>query len=186
MQTRDWCFTINNPEESDIASTFGLWENELCTYIVYQYERGEEGTLHMQGFVQMKAKTRLLRMSRLLARAHIEARFKKSTPQQAADYCKKEEGRVEGPFEFGELDNTTQGKRTDLEEIHELCKSHTSIPDMMEKYTGTVIRNLKNIKEVRNMYIPPRDFKTEVTVIWGFPGTGKTYWAMHAFQRHSR
>jgi len=94
MQTRDWCFTINNPEESDIASTFGLWENELCTYIVYQYERGEEGTLHMQGFVQMKAKTRLLRMSRLLARAHIEARFKKSTPQQAADYCKKEEGRV--------------------------------------------------------------------------------------------
>jgi len=103
----------------------------------------------MQGFVQMKAKTRMLRMSRLLARAHLEARYKKSTPQQAADYCKKEEGRVEGPFEFGELDDTTQGKRTDLEEIHELCKSHASIHDMMEKYTGTVIRNLRNIKEVR-------------------------------------
>jgi len=41
----------------------------------------------------MKAKTRMLRMSRLLARAHLEARYKKSTPQQAADYCKKEEGR---------------------------------------------------------------------------------------------
>jgi len=50
MQTRDWCFTINNPEGPDIEATYGLWENELCTYIVYQYERGEEGTLHMQGF----------------------------------------------------------------------------------------------------------------------------------------
>jgi len=99
----------------------------------------------MQGFVQMKAKTRLLRMSRLLARAHIEARFKKSTPQQAADYCKKEEGRVEGPFEL--VNWTIQHKANErISKRFMSYASHTLIPDMMEKYTGTVIRNLKTSK----------------------------------------
>jgi len=47
----------------------------------------------MQGFVQMKAKTRLLRMSRLLARAHIEARFKNQhLSKQQTTVRKKKEG----------------------------------------------------------------------------------------------
>lgn len=183
MQSKDWCFTINNPETSDIEQVNHIHLNDLSTYLVYQAEQGAEGTIHLQGFVQMAKRTTRLRMSRLLSRAHLEVRFRKSKPSQAAAYCKKDEGRIDGPFEYGELDDTTQGKRTDFEEIHDMCKQQKSIEEMLESHPGTVMRNIRNIKEVRNIYIPDRNFKTICTIIWGWPKTGKTYWAMHAFPK---
>ena len=68
MATREspakrWCFTINNPTERD-----RFWENpdnmEQIDYLVVQEERGENGTVHYQGFAIMKNKKRMTWLKR--------------------------------------------------------------------------------------------------------------------------
>lgn len=44
-QSRRWCFTLNNPVPGDREDVLG-WN---ANYIVFQLEKGEEGTLHYQG-----------------------------------------------------------------------------------------------------------------------------------------
>ncbi len=43
LQKRVWCFTVNNP--GDWLPTLG----EAVTYVVWQLERSETGTVHFQG-----------------------------------------------------------------------------------------------------------------------------------------
>lgn len=85
-----------------------------CVYVVYQRERGVGGTEHFQGYVQWKKQVRMTSIKAILGqRVHLEKA--KGTPKQASDYCKKEEGRVDGPHEFGEISEA--GRRNDLEEF---------------------------------------------------------------------
>lgn len=94
-QTRvvGYCFTINNPTNEEIEELKKI----DCKYICLGYERGEEGTPHVQGYVHFKRNTHFNAAKRLLPRAHIEAR--KGSVAQAVDYCKKD-----GVFqEFGTM-----------------------------------------------------------------------------------
>jgi len=47
--TRAWCFTLNNYTEEERDALRSL----KCKYIVFGYERGEEGTPHLQGYVHL-------------------------------------------------------------------------------------------------------------------------------------
>ena len=94
---RDWCFTINRPnyneeEEDDFRKAL----EDHSNYWIYGRERGENGTRHWQGFVQLKTKARLRTVKTQLpfGRAHLEKR--RGTPEEAAAYCKKEGDFVEG------------------------------------------------------------------------------------------
>ena len=53
-----WCFTINNPTDDDM-----FWEDaeqqEKFDFLAVQYEVGEQGTPHYQGFVILKRRNRL-------------------------------------------------------------------------------------------------------------------------------
>ena len=53
-----WCFTINNPTSDD-----KFWEDseheEQMDFIAVQYEVGEMGTPHYQGFLILKRRNRL-------------------------------------------------------------------------------------------------------------------------------
>ena len=69
--------------------------NADCAYMLFGRERGDEGTPHLQGYVQFKTEKSLKQLKTMMPRAHVEAR--KGTIQQAVDYCKKD-----GDFEeFG-------------------------------------------------------------------------------------
>ena len=52
--SKNWCFTLNNPTESEIE--------ELCSSIVpsirFQEEKGESGTVHLQGVLSFATKKR--------------------------------------------------------------------------------------------------------------------------------
>ena len=88
-----WCFTINNPTPEDKQDVNRL--ATICDYLVAQTERGEEGTLHIQGFFILKTKKRMSWLkNNFNSRAHLE--ISRGTNQQAADYCKKEETRAQG------------------------------------------------------------------------------------------
>lgn len=98
QKSKGFCFTINNPNESDLEALDKLKEESSVLYLVWGTELGESGTLHYQGFVRFKHPITFDRARRLVGgRGHIEVQ--KGTSQQAADYCKKD-----GIFvEHGEL-----------------------------------------------------------------------------------
>lgn len=100
MQARNWTFTLNNYE--------GLLDIALfsdCTYSIYQEEVGESGTPHLQGYLQFSCRKRLAFLRDLvgLEGAHFEVA--RGTPEENKVYCSKDEGRLGGPYESGEMGN---------------------------------------------------------------------------------
>ncbi len=106
VKGRRWCFTLNNPGE-DLGEI-----PEFVTYMVWQLEKGESGTPHFQGYIQVAPQRTLGQMKAWLPTAHWEV-SKDRTGHRARDYCMKEDGRVDGPWEIGEFKG--QGKRKDVE-----------------------------------------------------------------------
>ena len=84
-QKKDWCFTLNNPRPEELAH---IWGDEGIAYLVVGWETGDAGTPHFQGYLELWDKCRLSGVKDILTRAHWEAR--RGSPQQAADYCKKD------------------------------------------------------------------------------------------------
>lgn len=172
-QTRAWVFTLNNPErtspipESEDPLTWG------ASYVVFQLERGESGTPHLQGYCLFPSNRRLAALRRLAPKAHWEPR--RGSHEQARDYCRKEEGRVDGPWEQGE--QPAPGKRNDLTLAMADVKAGMSEKDIAEKYGGTWARNYNALQRYRNLVTNHRDWKTEVTVLYGAAGTGKSRYA---------
>ena len=68
--TRGWCYTINNFTEEDRD---GLRSLE-CVYNIFGYERGAEGTPHLQGYVHFKSHKTQQGVKKMMPRAHLEPR----------------------------------------------------------------------------------------------------------------
>lgn len=114
-RSRRWSFTINNPPSDEII---GDPLPRVVRFIVWQRERGQQGTEHLQGYVEfdiLKARTAVARLfvgeSQPFAHAHLEPSA--GTAEENIRYCTKEDGRVRGPWRFGEPSGG-QGTRNDL------------------------------------------------------------------------
>lgn len=123
MTSRNWCFTLNNPEEFDVEAfppdSPGPLEPLLqgipkLRYCIYQLEAGEEGTLHYQGYAEFDAPVRFstFHAAGELRFGHYEPR--RGSREQARVYCQKDDSQCAGPWEFGQWTGG-QGSRTDLE-----------------------------------------------------------------------
>ena len=146
-------------------------------YAIWQLESGENETPHLQGYVVMEKRKRLGGMKQLCPRAHWEVR--KGTHEQAKAYCSKEETRVDGPWEIGNMPNREPkpGKRNDIHEFKESLLSCATMKDVFEKHPTTFMRYYRAAASIRLMYSRPRKFKTEVIVVYGETGVGKSRWA---------
>jgi len=112
-RVRNWCFTLNNPQEHGIVDDI-LPALNSERYIVWQRERGANGTVHHQGYVECHAPMRLGAMKEWLPSAHFEPR--RGTREQARAYCMKadsRDGESAGPWERGDFDAGEQ--RVDLQ-----------------------------------------------------------------------
>ncbi len=164
---RNVMFTINNPEE---ATTF---DEGLMHYLVYQEEIGEEGTYHFQGYCELKNQTRMAALKRLLGgerNVHLETR--RGTQEQAIAYCKKEESRIDGPYEFGQP--RSQGKRMDLEAFKDEVMAGKRKRDLVDDHVGVIARYPKFYDTLMQMNRPERTTELEVSLLIGETGTGKT------------
>lgn len=144
--------------------------------------------LHAQGYILTKYRVRLSTVKNLLQdeAVHLEYKSKYSTPQQAIDYCTKDNTRVDGPWTHG-LDciekNTSSGTRSDLLETAKLLKTHSMkelcTKEEYECHLPTLIKYPKGCEMVRSHYLPsrPEDVEPHNFLIIGPPGTGKTYLA---------
>lgn len=161
----NYLFTINNPTVEDKPL-----EWEKVKYLIFQKEKGEEGTIHLQGYVCFTQNMRISALKKLNARAHWEKR--RGSHAQAKAYCSKDETRVEGPWEKGE--EPAQGKRTDLAEIKSKLDSGASLKEISNDHFNSWCRYRQSFATYKQLQQPKRDFKTKVAVIWGPTGVGKS------------
>lgn len=159
---RNLCFTLNNyTEEEELAVQ--AWD---CKYLVYGREVGEEGTPHLQGYVEWKGSKRFTTLKKMNPRIHWEKR--RGTVDQAVTYCKKD-GDI---FEKGE--KSEQGKRNDIEEVIEFVEAGASIQDIAEHYPKALVYHHNGIQRLIESRRTERQDPPEVIWVWGLAGVGKT------------
>lgn len=184
LQHRSWCFTENNP---------GLYDPTALPYeyLCYSEEVGAKGTHHIQGFVWLKKKTTLAALKLLNPRASF--RVARGTAEQNLHYvskpvdgceCKhcvkaRTEGgyRVSGPFEYGR--KPAPGTKPKILVVREKIIAQVPEIELYEEDTfAEMVRYGNGLNKFRGLTIPPRNFKTEVAVLYGPTGTGKTRFIM--------
>lgn len=144
MTQRAYCFTVNNPTDEERLSL--TTPPEWVRYLIYQLEEGDLGTPHFQGYVEFNKPKRYAGVKKwpALARAHLERR--RGTRDQARDYCKKEEGRLEEPIEFGEWQTGGQGSRSEIVDACKLLKETGSMKRVAEEFANVVVKYSKGLE----------------------------------------
>lgn len=170
-QAKNWVFTLNNPtldQESELQVT-----REEITYIVYGHETGEQGTHHLQGYVEFKKKMSMKQIKELFGFSmHLEVR--KGTAAQADEYARKDGTNIysRGTISKVGRPTTTQHKNKLLPFIPDIKKSLATFADHPE----ASFHLLKHAKEYLAINESPRKRNEEITVrwFWGPTGSGKT------------
>ena len=172
MFGRNYCFTRNNWEEEDIAPMEEFLK-ESCTYYIVGKEVGEEKeTPHLQGYCQLKKKTRLKVIgdqwvARLGCRPHIESC--KGNAQSNITYCSKEDPE---PLEWGKARGLKQGARNDISDLYDSVldgKSNVQIAEENEawfKYPRAVDKLREEIKQDEAKKELEKEFEEKVLRPW--------------------
>jgi len=174
-----WCFT-SYVEEGALPTTLP----PEATYLCYQREicptTGQE---HYQGYLELVTRQRLQGVKRILEdpAAHLEQR--KGTGVQASDYAQKEDTRKPGsvPVVLGELSLVTPGQRTDLLALKEAVDAGKSELEIADEHFATWAKHYKAVERYKRLKTEARDFKTEVYVICGETGVGKSRLARETY-----
>lgn len=172
-----WCLTLNNPTPEEKDSIKEKLTSENCEYAIIGNEVGENGTPHLQGFVNLKKKLRLKQMKELISpRAHLEQAMGSDSDNER--YCSKG-----GDIYLAIGEPSKQGKRSDLADAAEMLTETggdltvlaQAMPSVFIKY-GRGLANWVDYARISK----PRDYKTNVTVWYGPPGCGKSRAAAEA------
>ncbi|GIK03865.1 hypothetical protein Aspvir_007940 [Aspergillus viridinutans] len=131
-------------------------------YLLYQLKEGELKTCHYQGVCQFLDKNTSLKKAKdvLGQRAHCEP-MKAKNPLDAVNYCRKEKGRLDGPWEYGEL----LVRRSNKRKLAKLEEEYDANPEEFKLKNP----DLANI----NLNKTPLDYAEEQTRMWpqGYPGS---------------
>lgn len=193
-----WCFTLNNPSEERIN-----FDPLVVSYAVYQLEKGEEGTPHFQGYVEMVKQSTLGTMRRMFQAHWTVAR----RPDKAVAYCMKEDSRLDGPWEFGT--RSVAGKRKDVYAIKDAIDAgmtkgelHDAFPDALDRFPRMVAAGLERQKRKRTdlimEYVPRLTWQKNILdlisndpdprkIVWVYDpmgNHGKTFLSMHLVDKY--
>lgn len=134
-RSRNWFFTLNNYTADDIKCLTEVKGNEY--QYVFQEEKGESGTPHLQGILMFKNARSFKSVKKLLKRAHLE-RVKNRLA--AIRYCAKPETRIGNTYT--NLDNLDtllhsdtkkiEQKKMSQDEMRKHAIDNMEIPDMSD------------------------------------------------------
>lgn len=107
----------------------------------------------------------------------------KGTPQQASDYCAKQDTRISMAQVYGELPQ--QGKRNDMKDIYQMITDGATRKDIREAYPSQYLRYKNKIESVIDE-LREEKFKNvfrqlEVRYLVDSPGVGKTRYIMEKY-----
>lgn len=175
-KSRDFVFTLNNYTENDKQRLNKLPNN--VDYIIYGEEIGEEGTHHLQGFIQYKHPVSFSVCKNALGeRFHIEKR--RGTIQQAIEYCKKD-GKYYDVGDPQRVSSATQkqiwSELIKLSENNQLDIIKERYPSYYFRYYEKILSFSKGSSTILN----------ELTNEWwyGQTGTGKSYQLWNKYPHH--
>lgn len=158
-RSRTWCFTLNNPA----FPTDELPTHDDERYVVWQRERGANGTVHLQGYAEFTKPLRLGAVKAWLPTAHFETR--RGTRDEAREYCRKadtrDDGADAGPFERGSFAEGGQGNRSDLREAVDALREG-GIRAVVEQHPTAFVKYHRGLYELqRQLEVKPRDMDFE-------------------------
>lgn len=138
QNAKNWCFTLNNYTQDEIQQIESLHPT-TASYICFGKETGKEGTIHLQGYIQLVKKTRLNALKKLITRAHLEVA--KGSATQNKLYCSKE-----GVFtELGSP--TSERQRSDLESAKEAIRSGATLKLLREEHSEVMAKYPRFVRD---------------------------------------
>lgn len=146
------------------------WDMEKIQYVVYQKELcPKTERIHYQIYVEFKGRPYREGIRQIFNNPSIHIEPRRGTQAEAIAYCKKEETRIDGPWEIGEKKYMGSGGdrlgvvRAILSDERLTTEEKILNAKLIEQSFAQICRNRgKCFREVK------------VIVYWGYPGTGKT------------
>lgn len=191
-----WCFTIPLQPGLDQVAFASDWQPDLHQRLLsiaesccYQLERAPTtGMLHLQGLLKAKKRQRMSQLrdwSGFPRAAFKVGHWEKCRQIQASyDYCKKDESRILGPWEFGPFpEGGGQGARSDLDALGQEVLSGSSIASIAAANPGAFIRYHRGISALRLTMEPPLTIERSVFLLHGPPGCGKSHHVRFTHER---
>lgn len=178
---QNWVFTINLTEGEEANEPFldipRTWSN--LKYAIWQLEKGEgTGREHLQGYVRFQQRLRLSGLKKLHATAHWEVR--RGTHEQAKAYSSKEDTRLKGPWTIGDDTPDAEphpGQRSDLLAVKRKLDEGISMKQIADDHFVEFLRYNKAFETYKRIKAPTRAVKSQVCVLVGPTGVGKSYLA---------
>lgn len=174
-QARSWLGTLNNPDTTVVQDYLSLWFTKArARYVNGQLEKGKEGTVHIQFFLNFEKPVRLAALKKFCPKAHFQQVLRDNG---ASDYCLKEETRLEGPWEFGlkPARHNVQGEKA--------LKNKTILELGVEKCVEMELISIKDYCKIKQC-VQQYNLNTQKAMdaddvrgvwYWGDPGAGKSY-----------
>ena len=177
---RRFVFTVNNPTALPVG--IDVEGEDGLRFIIFQLEMAPNtGTPHYQGYLEVASPWRVNRVVSCLqdlCGAHPWVRPARGSPEKCIAYCSKEEDRLDGPWRFGKQGGS-QGKRNDLDAVKDFILSgHHDMLEIATAFFDVFLKYGRNLEKYVQMVLMrhPRQFKSDVTVLIGPPGCGKSKW----------
>lgn len=173
-KSRRWVFTWNNPdvEGGDLVSGREWGPHFRCA--VWQCEIGVSGTRHFQGYAEFERSIRLAALKRVLPAAHWEVA--RGSREQCVAYCEKEETRHEGPWRAGDW-GQHQGERNDLLAVKQALDEGAHEREIAADHFKAWCKYYRAFHRYKLISVGERDWRTELVVVCGPPGSGKSMFA---------
>jgi len=181
-RVRAWCFTLNNYTPEDRNELSALYDEGGVKYLVYQPERGQSGTPHLQGYIVfVNARTPGGVRQLFGKRGHWEQAH--GSAESNIAYCTKESTRDgSAGFEVVELgarldvrgSGQGRGHRTDVEVVADRVKSGDSLAEIAQDHPKAIVLHARGLAALQALCQQRRDAPPSVYWLWGPTGTGKS------------
>lgn len=170
---RNWCLTsFKILNEADFTAI--LTKAARIKFSNFQFEKcPDTGRLHLQAFVIYRNIVSIKGIKEDFG-SDIHAEACKGSIQQNIDYTSKDESRVFGPFQWGEIPKNGNKKDETSRRIIELAKSG-DVATIQDEYPGQYLRYKRTIQEIaREEAHCMERFKPRGIWLFGPAGSGKT------------
>lgn len=151
-QLKNVCITsFNMTIKWDEFKVEDIDKKNKIKYLIIQGEHCKDGKKHIQGFIQFHTKIRMDTIKRMLNDNTLHIEPMRGTPEQARRYCTNEYTDQDGnhkdiwldQYEYGELDTTISGTRTDLITLKNKIKEGNKLNDiLMDSNDNKEIHNI--------------------------------------------
>jgi len=138
MSGRIFLCTYNNPTVDPKDYLEKWFTVAKARYVCGQLEKGKEGTVHIQFYLNFAKSQRLAALKKHCKSAHFEIVRRDNG---ASPYCMKEDTRLDGPWEFG-IKPVKRDSAVDWQQV----KDHAIAGDLDKIDPSVYVQHYHNLK----------------------------------------